>query len=55
MFDTIQEFYGVLLGFGVFVFATLIGFKGLFMILSRFLGRKNAFYHYHYHYKDRRK
>jgi hypothetical protein len=50
---SIGEFFGVFLTFGIMVFFSLIGLKGIFMIMNTFLGRKNAFYHYHYHYKDR--
>jgi len=52
---SIGEFFGILLTFGIMVFFSLIAFRGIFMIMSEFLGRKNAFYHYHYHYRDRRK
>jgi len=51
---SISEFYGVLFQFGCFVFFSLIGFKGIFMLISRFMDKENTMYHHHFHYKDRR-
>ena len=55
---SIAEFYGILLGFGCFVYFGLIVLKGIFMIMNRFEDR-NIIHHYHhhqatYHYRDKR-
>lgn len=54
MNNTISEFYGIILGFMMFVFIFLIIPKGIFMIMSRFFDKQNVRFHHHFHYKDRR-
>jgi len=50
---SIGEFFGILLTFGIMVFFSLIAFRGIFMVMSEFLAKKNTIEHHHFHHKDR--
>lgn len=52
---TIQQFYGDILIFLVYLFLSLVIFKGVFMIMSRFFDKKSTVFHHHFHYRDHRK